>query len=691
MISGIDPRVNPPFAEKSRNLVRFCRHLPQEQLHESFAADFGFRAALSRFSVMKNYGTLPGPDDCFAHIQQDARPLFEKLLGLEIDYPGGCHPLQPYSSMNYYRSHIEEFFHHTAPQQLPAPPVQGQCVMYYPAPDVLRVEFELRNKSAADVALRLHWFSRPSPGLRHELKLHSNGFQYACEQKVLSPYWVRAEVSGAAFQSSPEGLITNWEEVVLPALDIRTWRFEVHFNDAPAVAETISLADAISAVEAHYAELPALALEWERFESLALRSAGICLSSRCLERDRNGNPVPTLHGGKSGVVATWFWDTATSLLGVGLMKDTDTGWGAIRLLCDGISQDGEPFVRYCDGEYVRGVQNPILAWGVWNFHCLCPNHGKLKTAYEALGRYVMWWRRNCRTSSGLYTFPAGMGCTGLDDALQWQDQFPIALNPGEEWHGKEWGNSRPDQFESVDINCQIYIEFLALARMAEALDLIDEKATWESHASSLGQRIHERLFNPEARVYMARHAGDGRFNGIVSLESFLPVYAGITPGPLATTLCREYLLNSRRFYTTLPFPTLDAGHEAFRSSGALYQPSAHPGALVQQAYWTGRTWLNYSYWMLGALHEAGLHEEADTAAERILEAVSRSETIYECYDPFTGTGTGHAEFPWGAASTLAILNKLYANGPLAKELAKAPVSQVTAHHEKSHPCNLAHT
>jgi hypothetical protein len=87
--------------------------------------------------------------------------------------------------------------------------------------------------------------------------------------------------------------------------------------------------------------------------------------------------------------------------------------------------------------------------------------------------------------------------------------------------------------------------------------------------------------------------------------------------------------------------------------------------LVQQAYWIGRTWLNYSYWMVGALHQAGLAAEADDATEKILDAISRNESIYECYDPLTGTGTGHAEFPWGAASTLALLFGLYRLGPLA--------------------------
>ena len=653
------------FTDKSRNLVRFCRHLPQDQLHESFAADFGFRSEHSRFSFLKNYGTLPGPDEAFSHLQQDARPLFEKLLGLEIDYPGAPRALQPYSSMNYYRSHIEEFFHHTGPQHRPFPPVEGRCVMFFEATDVLRVEFELRNKSAVDVAIRLRWFSIPSAGLRASLELLPEGFRHACVQKVTREYEASATLTGCAFRQAGQRLESDWEEVTLGAKGTLVRSFEIRFQDAVPEGAPLDLAGAIEAVEARYASLPPVPGHLRRFEPLALRAAGIVLSSRFLETDPHGNRVPVLHGGKCGVEASWFWDSATSLLGCGLMQDAATGWGSYRLLCDGIAEDGKPFVRYCDGAYCPGAQNPILAWGVWNFHCLCPDRDQLARNYPALERYVEWWMRTCdATGSGLYVWPEGMGCCGLDDALQWCENFPVTLQPGESWTTKDWGHPALHRFESVDINCQLYLEMKALALIASTLERSGVAEKWEARAAKLGECIHTQLFNPEAGIYQARSIVDGRFNGMTSLESFLPIYAGITPQPLARQICRDILLDPERFYTTLPFSTQDRSHEAFRSSGSLYEPPAYPGALVQQAYWIGRTWLNYSYWMVGALHQAGLASEADAAAEKVLDAVSRNESIYECYDPLTSTGTGHAEFPWGAASTLALLFGLYRNGPL---------------------------
>jgi len=513
--------------------------------------------------------------------------------------------------------------------------------------------------------MRLRWFSIPSAGLRHSLELLPEGFRHACVQKVSREYEASATLSGCAFRQAGQRLESDWEEVSLSAKGTLVRSFEIRFQDAVPEGEPLDLAGAIGNVEARYASLPPVPERLRRFEPLALRAAGILLSSRFLETDPHGNRVPVLHGGKCGVEASWFWDSATSLLGCGLMHDAATGWGSYRLLCDGIAEDGKPFVRYCDGAYCPGAQNPILAWGVWNFHCLCPDQDQLARNYPALERYVEWWMRTCdATGSGLYVWPEGMGCSGLDDALQWCENFPITLQPGESWTTKDWGHPALHRFESVDINCQLYLEMKALALIAGALERSDDAEKWEARAAKLGECIHTQLFNPEAGIYQARSIVDGRFNGMTSLESFLPIYAGITPQPLAQQICRDILLDPERFYTTLPFSTQDRSHEAFRSSGSLYEPPAYPGALVQQAYWIGRTWLNYSYWMVGALHQAGLASEADAAAEKILDAVSRNESIYECYDPLTATGTGHAEFPWGAASTLALLFGLYRNGPL---------------------------
>jgi len=590
------------------------------------------------------------------------------LLGLEWEFPGRRHELKSYSSMNYYRSHIEEFFHVTAPTCQPAPPVRGRCVMHFAAPDVLHVEYEFHNVSASPVEIRARWFSEPEPGLNPVGTAVKNGFRHQCRQKVFTEYETSAVVEGLPFQAADGRWETAWQTFTLEGGARRFWHFHVRFEDAAAPEHPWTVEDAVDRMEKFYGALPSLPAPLEPFEPVVLRAAGIVQSCRYSETAPNGQKMITVHGGKAGVEALWFWDTCITTLGSALVGDAETGWNSYRLLWQGIRDDGHPFYRYLNGEHEAGGQNPILAWGVWNFHTLHPNREALKEAYPALCRYVNWWLEKAGQSSGLCAFARGEGLfIGLDDGLSTMENFPIALAPEELWFEKDWGSKREDLFELPDVNSHLFLEMKALARIAGSLGRQEEAEEWQVRADGLGRLIHERLFNPKAGIYQTRCVKTGRFSELVSAESFLPIFAGVTPGTLARKICRDFLLNPERFYTVLPFPTLDLAHEAFRSGGRLYEPAGWPGSLVQQSYWQGRSWLNYDYFLIGALHQAGLEREAEAAVRKILEAVSRHETLYECYDPLTGTGNGHAEFPWAAGAMLAMTFGLYKEGPLRKD------------------------
>ena len=161
-----------PLSARTRNQVRFCRHLPHECLDESFAANYGFRDAGSRFSILKSVRTAPGPDECFGLFARDDRTVFRKLLGLEVKYVGlpaaEKAKASDYNSMNYYRSHIVEHFCHNG--TTPMPPTEGECVMWFPTADVLRLTYRMVNKSEASVPVRLRWFSEGDPGRGYATK-----------------------------------------------------------------------------------------------------------------------------------------------------------------------------------------------------------------------------------------------------------------------------------------------------------------------------------------------------------------------------------------------------------------------------------------------------------------------------------------------------------------------------------------
>lgn len=574
--------------------------------------------------------------------------------------------------MNYYRSHIEEIFYLNG--VAPLPPVEGTCYMFYPEVDRLVIVYHLRNTSDVRVPMRLRWFSVPVSAASS--KVETGRFVVECRQKVHAGYRVfaviAAEEKGIKFQCQGGKILSSRIERDIPPHGEVAVSFtvDIDINRPPEKRRRLTgkavgqaLVRAVSETEAAYARLPALPVEFRRFEPLVLKAVGALRTLRYMDRDHTGRNVPTCHAGKCGLAATWFWDSGFSLLGLGLAGDAGTAYGMIRILTDGIQADGMPPVHYAARKYQYLYQQPILAWGTAHLAQLCPNTVPLRRIYPALTRYVRHWLRDCdKNHNGLAEYPPGGTC--WDDSLRWQDRFPIAFRPGERWPRKSWGRMRSELFESVDTNTHLYLECRALGWMAAQLGRRAEARAWTDAAAVLKRLIQRHLFNPAAGVYQDRCITDGRFTEMVTPACFMPIYAGITPPALARRLCRKYLLNPERFYTTFPFPSLDRSHPAFRSGGFLCATPNFPGSLTQQAYWIGRSWPHVCYWMVGALYRSGLRREADQAAVDVLDAINRSEAIYECYDSLTGFGNGHPECMWSCAAVIALAGQYYKQEPI---------------------------
>jgi hypothetical protein len=673
------PAPQHPLTERSRNLVRFCRHLPEETMAASFAADYGFRDAGSRFALLKSVKTAPGPDECFGLWARDDRTVFRKLLGMTVAYDGLDPQRQanmtPYGTMNYYRSHVVEHFCHNG--IVPLPPTEGECTFWFAAADVLCIRYRLVNKSAVDVPVRLGWFAEGEPGETFSATPAEHGFRFENHQTVIRyPYTSHAELwaedDDVVFAAEGATLHAPPVARTIPACGCLDCRFAVRFwfNDEPPSAwpaglwSDATLEQAVADAESAYARLPELPTAFARHLDLTLKAAGTLRSLRYRDYDRDRRQRLTIHVGKSGTAATWFWDTGASLPGLALAGEREAAAGAIRLLLDGIQDDGTPPMTYERQGYIYGYQIPLVTWGVGHYLAYCPDDELLSYAYPRLARYVQHWLdHSIREEKGLAVYPPGG--TALDDALRWHSGSPLAPRPGQPWYEQEWGHSRPDLFFSPDINAFLYLELQTLTAMAAALGHDGEADAWRTRAEALAAAINAWLIEPETRTYQDRHCETGVFTGLVNLASFIPIYAGIAPPEIAETGCRDYLLSPAHFLTALPFPVIDRAHPTFRAGGWLHSPPAYPGALVQQAYWMGRTWLHGDCWLLGALRQGGFEAEADAVADRILEAVGKNEGIHECYDSLTGYGNGHPEFLWSSAAVLALAHRFYARPPVA--------------------------
>ena len=669
----------PPLTARSRNLVRFGRHLPEETMDLSFAGDFAFRDAGSRFSLLKSHGTEPGPDECYGLFARDARLLFSKLLGLSITYEGVEGREQErasnYNAINYYRSHVVEHFCHNG--MTPLPPTEGECVFWFAAPDLLCIRYRIFNKAAVEVPVSLQWNSECETGDGYVLEPISQGFSFANTCTVNGQtYQNRAELlseeQDLVFTRHENRVQSNSVSRVIPPHGVLTCRFAVRFafNQEAFPSWDVelwndsSLTSAIAETESAYQRLPQLPEGFAGHQDLAIKAVGTLRTLRYRDYDQNHRPCMTIHVGKTGCAATYFWDSATTFPALALISEREVANGALRLPIDGIKEDGTQPLTYEHQKYVYDYQMPILAWSAGHYLATLPDATLLAEIYGPLCRYVRNWLANFRTAEGLVVHPPGPTC--LDDTLRWHEGSPLAPRPGQPWHEHRWGNMAPETFACPDVSTFLVLEMRTLAEMADALGKPDEAANWRLQAMELADAINRWLIEPTTRTYQDRQVKTGEFNGMIQFGSFLPLYDGIAPPEIAEVMCRDYLLSPAHFLTPLPFPVVDRAHPTFRSGGFLHTLPEYPGSLIQQAYWRGRTWPHVNNWYLGALWKSGFEREADRAADQILTAMSRSEGINECYDSLTGFGNGHTEFMWSSAAVLLIANQFYRGEPVAK-------------------------
>ena len=100
----------------------------------------------------------------------------------------------------------------------------------------------------------------------------------------------------------------------------------------------------------------------------------------------------------------------------------------------------------------------------------------------------------------------------------------------------------------------------------------------------------------------------------------------------------EYLLDERRFWTTVPVPAVSLDEPAF----SLRE---HFDGL--RRYWRGPTWVNSAWLVWRGMVRLGYAEQAAVLARAIADTVAR-EGLREYYDPHDGHGMGAEDFAWSA-------------------------------------------
>ncbi len=343
----------------------------------------------------------------------------------------------------------------------------------------------------------------------------------------------------------------------------------------------------------------------------------------------------------------WAWDSwkqaaALAQYDVALAKEQ------IKAMYDFQATDG--FIPDCvfrdttiEKHNYRNTKPPLSAWAVWMIYRQSKDIGFLNELYPKVLKQHRWWYENRDyDSDGLCEY----GCTdGTLIAAKWESGMDNAVRFDKSALLKNSDTAYSLNQESVDLNAYLFAEKNYLLEMAAVLGKKENSLRLAEEAGSLKLKIQNQFFD-ETDGWFYDTTIDGKsFIRIMGCEGWIPLWARAATAEQAEMI-KHNMMNSGYFFTTVPFPTLNARHEKFDPD---------------RGYWRGPVWLDQAYFAVVGLRKYEYQNEADTAMYALIHnaqgVLVKGKSIREHYNPITGQGLNAHNFSWSAAHYLLLLSQ----------------------------------
>ena len=259
----------------------------------------------------------------------------------------------------------------------------------------------------------------------------------------------------------------------------------------------------------------------------------------------------------------------------------------------------------------------------------------LREHFSCIERYIGWYDRFCLHESGLYVW--------LDDFAIGVDNDPCTFY------------RPPKSSGSIYLNCLMYMELKATAKLGELLGMADKKALYEKKAEYLQQAIQEQCWDERDGIFynvdtnllpvdktQKLHSGCPRhwttlLQRIEVWACFMPMWAGIATPEQAERMVKEHFLNEKTFYAPYGVRTLSKMEKMY----AIIK-SGNPSC------WLGPIWGVSNYMVFDGLCRYGYKEAAKELAEKTITLFGRDleecGQLHEYYDPESGEGVNNPGF-----------------------------------------------
>ena len=341
----------------------------------------------------------------------------------------------------------------------------------------------------------------------------------------------------------------------------------------------------------------------------------------------------------------WSWDSWKHA--VALVKiDADLAKNQVRAMYDYQNMDG--MIADCifrdttiEKHNWRDTKPPLSSWAIWEIYKETQDKIFLNEMYPRLVNYHNWWYvfRDydkdglCEYGSTDGSLIAAKWESGMDNAIRFDKSIIVD------------GSNYSINTESVDLNSYLAKEKEYLSKMAKALKL-SEYTKWEQEFNTLSDRIRNNFYDEKSGYFYDIDAETGEFlNSALGPEGWTPIWCEIATKEQAEKVI-EYMMDSTRFNTIVPLPTIDVSHPKFDP---------------KNGYWRGPVWLDQLWFGVDGLHQYGYAKEANLLKIKVInncEGLNKAGvSIRENYHPLTGEGLNAEHFSWSAAHLILLITE----------------------------------
>lgn len=341
----------------------------------------------------------------------------------------------------------------------------------------------------------------------------------------------------------------------------------------------------------------------------------------------------------------WDWDswlTNLALRKIASGEDiADYEKGCIQNFIDNMTEEGRMSISLVPGgkmalfEAMKNTHKPCIAQ-----HALfvCENSGDfawMSDNFEKLEKFIEYYRKNCKHESGLYYW--------LDDGAIGVDNDPCTFY-------------RPDgSSASIYLNCLMYMELVAMSKLASGLGFSDKEKAYAKEAEELAESVRENCYDERDGFYYScdinllpvdpsvrLHSGAPRhWNTLIQRigvwSGFMAMWSGIATSEQADRMVKEHYKNKKTFCAPYGVRTLSKMEKMY-----AIKKTGNPSC------WLGPIWGISNYMTFEGLVKYGYVKEAKELAVKTIKLfgadLEKNGQFHEYYDPESGEGVNNPGF-----------------------------------------------